>query len=80
MKLLTEEKENKFEQFELRILVESEEDLIELWHRFNFGAISITDGYKSEFSRPIVNLNIADDRCNVWDFLNSKIKQLKIKL
>ena len=78
MKLLTEEKENKFEPFELRILVESETDLIELWHRFNIGTGSITHDYKSGYYKEIFYPDSSVNRTMIWEFLNKKLKEKNI--
>ena len=78
MKLINKEEEKRFKPFEVTILVESEEDLTNLWHRMNVSTRNINYNYLNAYNHAIFYIN--DGTTEFWRFLNEKVKELGIKM
>jgi len=63
---------SNFKPFILKIEVETREDLIELWHRFNIGELSLNDTYSGRYNKrsdgKILNGNL-----DIWNQLDERM-------
>jgi len=74
MKVETNFENKKFDPIELKITIESEEELYELWHRFNASIMALrSDNIKIY---PLENANLTGP---VWYKINDIVKELNLK-
>lgn len=78
MKFTIEQEKEKFKPIDLKIRIESREELVELWHRFNIGFISVQPGYYGGMSsgRNLGRFPSCDKFLCVWKEINSLIEEI----
>lgn len=72
---IIEEAKPKFKPFNLEVTVENENDLIELYHRFNLSSFSMGNYLKEHKYQEFYS-----DSFDIWASINKKIKEYNIKL
>ena len=77
MKLEIENKE-KFTPIELKITIESEADLCELWHRFNIGDYTL-EGKEPYNSKHILKHLKGEGDYRLWKELDKLVDKLNLK-
>lgn len=78
MKVNITESEPKFDPIKIEITVESEEELRELWNRFNIQDSEIFS--KSQSGGYPLKRCPSDTTINVWRAINTKLKSLNKKV
>ena len=72
MKFTIEQEKKEFRPIELKITIESKEELMELWHRFNLGKADVTDRYKEKNRLSnVYNFPSRDKFYSLWRELDS---------
>jgi len=84
VRIIEIEQEPKFKPFKLEITIESEEDLINLWHRMDLNNSEVANSFPKcggTSVRLVSGINWKNSRINadIWEKLNERATDLKLR-